>query len=314
MSNQIYSYLNTFNSLDFDIIKDHPNILIAANFWEEDRYNAARICYKFMRMIDDLIDNYKTEHILIADREKKKFIDEVHRWIKAFKNKSNNNNQYDELTDTLTKYKIPFWIMEDFARSMIYDIHNDGFSTFNEFMDYTQGASVAPASIFVHLCGLQKFDGYYKAPLFDIRKASSPCAIFCYLVHIIRDFQKDQRNNLNYFADDLLKKNGLNRKDLKDISEGGMISQNFRSLVQEYYVMADMYRNKTFSIIREIEPYLESRYRLSLDIIFNLYLMVFERINVKEGLFTYEELNPTSREIKERVYRTINDFRMKTSG
>ena len=85
------------------------------------------------------------------------------------------------------------------------------------------GASVAPASIFVHLCGLREDNGQYLPPLFDVREAAIPCAVFSYLVHIIRDFQKDQFNNLNYFADDILEKNGLHRKDLRRIAEKGDI-------------------------------------------------------------------------------------------
>ena len=46
-------------NIDFNAIKDHPNILIAAGFWEEERFDAAKICYKFMRKIDDLIDDRK---------------------------------------------------------------------------------------------------------------------------------------------------------------------------------------------------------------------------------------------------------------
>ena len=72
--------------------------------------------------------------------------------------------------------------------------------------------------------------------------------------------------------------------------------------------MADKYRRETYDMIREIRPSLGPRYQLSLEIIFNLYQMVFERIDVEKGKFTAAELNPTSDEIKERVFRTINDF------
>ncbi len=41
-------------------------------------------------------------------------------------------------------------------------------------------------------------------------------------------------------------------------------------MIGEYCIVADEYRRKTYDIIQEIRPYLESRYRLSLDIIFNL--------------------------------------------
>lgn len=54
---------------------------------------------------------------------------------------------------------------------------------------------------------------------------------------------------------------------------------------------------------------MEPRYQLSLEIIFDLYLMVFERINVDKGSFTSLELNPTPEETRKRVYENIIKFR-----
>jgi hypothetical protein len=53
---------------------------------------------------------------------------------------------------------------------------------------------------------------------------------------------------------------------------------------------------------------MEPRYQLSLEIIFSLYLMVFERIDVENGSFTSFELNPTPEETKKRVWETIIKF------
>jgi len=36
--------------------------------------------------------------------------------------------------------------------------------------------------------------------------------------------------------------------------------------------------------------------------------MVFERINIENGTFTTEELNPSPEETKQRVYETIMKF------
>ena len=60
--------------------------------------------------------------------------------------------------------------------------------------------------------------------------------------------------------------------------------------------------------MKDICPVLDSRYQLSLEIIFDLYLMVFERIDIEQGSFTTEELNPTPVETKERVYNMICSF------
>jgi phytoene/squalene synthetase len=192
---------------------------------------------------------------------------------------------------------------------MIYDIDHVGFRTVEDFIEYSQGASVAPASIFVHLSGLIQNGQEYKEPSFDVRSAATPCAMFSYLVHIIRDFQKDQLNNLNYFADDSLSRNNLTTEDLYAMARGAEIKDGFRKMIKEYCILAEKYRQQTYHVIQNIWPLLEPRYRLSLLIIFNLYLMVFERIDADHGNFTTAELNPTPEEIRLRVQETIQGFR-----
>jgi len=301
-------FLKIYESIDFTRIIDHPNILIAARFWEEDRYCAAKICYKFMRKIDDLIDDYKASNNNIAPGQKKEFIANVNDWLKMIIISEQCNPLQKELTDTIENFRIPVWPLEAFAKSMIYDINNDGFRSLESYLEYSQGASVAPASIFVHLNGITMKNGQYQQPAFDVKEAATPCAIFSYLVHIIRDFQKDQLNNLNYFADDLIEKYGLSRSDLREFGNGRPVNSNFRKMIGDYYTLANEYRLKTYEIIKIIRPMLEPRYQLSLEIIFALYLMVFERIDLENGKFTMEELNPTPEETKRRVYETIISF------
>jgi phytoene/squalene synthetase len=301
-------FLKIYKTIDFEHIKDHPNILIAANFWNPERFCAAKICYKFMRAIDDMIDNHKAKNRHIATNERKEFISSVDDWLKMIIISEDCNPLQTELIQTVEKFKIPLWPMEAFAKSMIYDINNDGFSTLETFLDYAGGASVAPASIFVHLNCLSEINGTYKIPPFNIKWAATPCALFSYLVHIIRDFQKDQLNNLCYLSDDLMTKNHLKRKDLYEYAQGRSIDRNFRNLMEQLYILADDYRLKTFEVIKEIGPLLEPRYKLSLEIIFDLYLMVFERIDIQNGKFTTEELNPTPEETRKRVYNKIVKF------
>jgi phytoene/squalene synthetase len=301
-------FLGILNSIDIHSKKDHPNILIAAEFWEKDRYCAAKTCYKFMRTIDDMIDDHKAANRMIAPGERKEFVSQVNSWLRMVIASGECNPLRKELTEIIEKYRIPLWPLEAFARSMIYDINNDGFPTLDDFLEYSEGASVAPASIFVHLNCLTKKNGIYKEPAFDVKEAATPCAIFSYLVHIVRDFQKDQLNNLNYFADDLILKHGLNRNDLKQIAKGRPVNDNFRNMIREYYLLADEYRLKTRETIKKISPLLEPRYQLSLEIIFDLYMMIFERIDINNGTFASKELSPAPEETRKRVYETILKF------
>lgn len=308
MNSQKDIFLDIFHSIDFEKIKDHPNILVAANFWEHDRFCAAKICYKFMRAIDDLIDDHKALNSNIRPEERNGFTADVQQWLKTLLVADDCSGEQAELVKTIEHFRIPLWPMEAFARSMIYDINNDGFATLDTFLEYSRGASVAPASVFVHLNGLVKKDGGYDPPQFDVKWASTPCAIFSYLVHIIRDFQKDQLNNLSYFADDLIIKYGLSRKMMADFAHGEPVNDGFRSMIREYMALADKYRIETYDIIKKISPLLEPRYQLSLEIIFDLYLMIFERIDPERGKFTTEELNPTPQETRQRVLDKIMVF------
>ncbi len=308
ISVQTEDYLDTFNSINFEKIVDHPNILIAAKFWETERYNAAKICYRLMRSIDDLIDDHKSLYSTISVDQKDAFEDSVKKWLTNILSTTSLSADQQELIDEIKKFHIPYWPLEAFARSMIYDIHHDGFPTLDSFLDYASGASIAPASIFVHLCGISKENGQYSPPAFDVKKAATPCAIFSYLVHIIRDFQKDHLNNLNYFPDDIIKNNGLDRNKLLHMAKGNPLSMGFRNLIKELYQVADYYRQETIEMKQEIKPFLDHKSQLSLEIIYDLYLMVFDRIDVENGTFTTEELNPTPTEIKDRVLKVINGF------
>ncbi|MGB8490267.1 MAG: squalene/phytoene synthase family protein, partial [Bacteroidales bacterium] len=261
MDQSTESFLVTFNSIDFHQIKDHPNILIAAAFWGNERYGAAKTCYRFMRRIDDLIDDHKARYMTIAPEEKNSFTADVNEWLETAMAAGNPGKEHEELVRTIERFRLPLWPLQAFAKSMIWDIDHNGFPSVESFIDYAQGASVAPASIFVHLCGLIPVDGVYSDPPFNVREAATPCAIFSYLVHIIRDFQKDQLNNLNYFADDLIEANGLTKEDLRQIARGKEVTPGFRNLILEYWKLADGYRKKSYECVHRLRPLVSIEYQ-----------------------------------------------------
>ena len=292
---------NIISSIAFENIEKHPNILIAARFWDDRRYHAAKVCYKFMRRIDDFIDDRKARDVEISCLEKEELSKQVSSWMECLNNGSDHDPFYTELRDTISTFKIPLQIFHNFAKSMLYDIDHDGFATLDDFMVYAEGASVAPASVFVHLCCLSEENNTYITPDLDIVEIARPCAIFSYLVHIIRDFQEDQLNNLNYFAGDILKKNNLLPSDLKKIAKSGPVPDSFREVIGEYYNQALVYGLQTMDVLNDLQKVLSGRYLLSLHVIYHLYKMVFDRIDIQHGTFTTEELNPTQREIKDKV-------------
>jgi phytoene synthase len=294
------------SQINFGGFKKHPNILIAARFWEEDRYDAAKNCYQFMRRIDDMIDDRKVEDPSLSDCEKQLYTNQINDWIECLNGKSIDDPFFKNIVQTVLDYRIPFSLFDGFAKSMIYDVNHNGFETFDDFLNYAEGASVVPASVFVHLCCLNEELSDYVLPSMDLKEIARPCAIFAYLVHMIRDFQLDQHNNQNYFSIDILEKYDLTYNDLKTIANGSSIPITFRNMIREYKDFAETYRSETEIAILKLAPYLDRRYLLSLQIIYQLYLQIFQRIDPDNGQFTAEELNPTPQEIELKVREIIS--------
>jgi phytoene synthase len=299
---------SVLDKIDFENIEKHPNILIAARIWDDRRFHAAKVCYKFMRMIDDLIDDRKALGKEITCLEKEALGEQVKMWVECLEMGKDHDPFYAELSETISTFKIPLRIFQNFAKSMLYDIDHDGFETLDQFMEYAEGASVAPASVFVHLCCLSEANGSYIIPGYDVVEAARPCAIFSYLVHIIRDFQEDQLSNLNYFAGDVLDRHGLKPSDLRTIARGAPLPDAFRKVIGEYCAVARVYSGQTLEVIRKLSSRVNGRYLLSLHVIYQLYKMVFDRIDIEYGTFTREELNPTPSEIREKVLEVASGW------
>ena len=124
-------------------------------------------------------------------------------------------------------------------------------------------------------------------------------------MHIILDFQKDQNHNLNYFALDILNQNNLQPSDLKTMANGGNVTDDFRNVIREYCNIAENYRTQTKEVLEKLDSRIDPQYLLSLHIIYNLYAQIFERIDISNGMFTTEELNPAPYEVKEKVIEVI---------
>lgn len=291
-------------NLTYQELNTNPILDIAARVWEEERYEAAKVCYRSMRIIDNLVDHRKTEGD-VSEKEKLQIKVDIEDWVEGITQSKPRDSQQKELLETINRFQIPLWPWKRFAKAMIYDIYNDGYKTFDDFLSYSEGAAISPGSIYMHLIGVVKDNGSYRLSQFDIGDIARPVALYAYLVHIIRDFQKDQENNLNYFARDIMAEFGLNSLMLKDIAVGGEINSGFRKLMGRYKEYADYYRKKALHYIEMALPHLESRYMLSLGIIYDLYLQIFERIDPVKGIFTTSELNPTPDEIKERLDQII---------
>ena len=302
-------YLNFTDEFDFRQVLKNPILDIAARLWEDERYAAFKTCYRSMRAIDDLVDGVKSQGGTLSEVEKGRLASKINGWVHAIEDGPRNDVPQRRLAETLERFRIPLWPWRKLAESMVYDIYHNGFSTLQDFLTYSEGAAVAPGSIFTFLCGVRKVDGEYHPPPFDSQKASRPTALYCYLVHIIRDFQKDQNENLNYFSDDLMAEYGLNPSKLREVAAGGEVSAGLRSLMGSYVKLAEGYGRESRDALEKISSHLEPRYLLSLNVLHSLYDQILERVDVLHGSYTAAELNPSPGEIDERIRDTISSFK-----
>jgi phytoene/squalene synthetase len=294
-------------TIDFQQVLSNPILDIAAQVWEGNRYAAFKACYKSMRLIDDLVDDRKIAGGL-TEGEKQLLVSRVNSWLYSLENNGSDESMQGSLLGVMSEFKIPLWPWIELSKAMIYDLRNDGFKTFNDFLDYSEGACVAPGAIFMHLCGIKRGSNGFEEPRFNVREAARPIALFSYLVHVVRDFQKDQLNNLNYFAGDLMEKHGLSAFDLREAARLGKASDELRGLMRDYYDFAGRYRIEARESLDKIRGHLGSRYQLSLELILGLYSQIFERIDVDNGSFTELELNPSPAQVNKRITRIVSSF------
>jgi phytoene/squalene synthetase len=309
MSKHEPTRLDFASEIDFGAILTNPILDIAARLWESDRYEAFKVCYRSMRRVDDLVDDLKSGHGEVPSVLAIRARSEIDRWLESVRGHSADDEFGRLFLATLERFAIPLWPWERLGKAMTYDLYHGGFSTFRVFLRYAEGAAISPAAVFMHLCGIHRDHDRYGAPPYDIRRAARPLAIFSYLVHIIRDFEKDQRAGLDYFADDLIERFGLSRQDLRKCALTGTADDRLRSLMCEYHRIAAHYQVWARQTVDTTLPYLDDRYQLSLELIYMLYSQIFERFNPKEGAFTATALNPPPEAIRRQVELTISQFR-----
>ena len=123
-----------------------------------------------MRIIDDLIDERKATGKRITGDEKKQMALTLTTWAESLAEGSPGDDFQKQLLNTIKRFSIPIWPWQRLLKAMLFDLDHDGFASHRVFLRYSEGAAIAPASIFMHLCGVSEEGDHYAAPGFDIRK------------------------------------------------------------------------------------------------------------------------------------------------
>lgn len=298
----------------------NPILDIAASFWADDRYRAFRVCYQSMRELDDLVDDLKSSPSRDDKRLRQQVQESIRQQLKTLsdcagtaKNPTTIDPRLLELAEVIREFKIPLWPWRRLVEAMEFDLRSDGFCSFLEFSRYTRGAAVAPASIFIHLIGLEKTaDSYRPAPV-DIRQSARPLAMFSYLTHILRDFRRDFADGLDYFPTDWQDRYQISPQD-RAAAAAGQQSANFTSLVTAYHQTGAWYRERAKPELLPVYPYLSPVYRFSLNLIWRLYSQIHLKISQAEFVLAPELIHPNSQDIFAAIIKQAEEENLDESS
>ncbi|MCK5124836.1 MAG: squalene/phytoene synthase family protein [candidate division Zixibacteria bacterium] len=283
--------------------KGTPNLYLAANFLEpDDKFRAFLATYAAMRLTDDIVDDNRSAGNM-STLCKQEISAEIDRFIEMFANRKFDDSvpYAQDIKLAIARFEIPSWPFIELAGAMKFDIENDRFETFNQFLDYSEGAAVAPASIFMHLAA-SSFDdrGQIVLPEIDIREAARPLALFSYLVHVLRDFKKDftsGKEPLIYLDKDTTNMFNIDENELAKNANGWQQSLKFTNMIKWYFNRLQDYQTKAMDMLEAIDDRLPEDGRFALRFIYELYSATAAKISDQQCILIHENLNLSSSEI-----------------
>lgn len=159
------------------------------------------------------------------------------------------------------------------AAAMTEDVAEADMPDWPAFERYADGATVAPATVFIYLLSCRYQDGHYRSDLPQVAGYyASDLAVFCYLVHILRDLAKDAgaRGRLVTIPRQTLAEFGLDRDTLADALAAGDL-RALDGLAAALLARADAHRRLGRARQAELALHLDTRERLALEGLIRVY-------------------------------------------
>jgi len=279
--------------------KNRPYLYLVARYFEDrEKYRAFCSTYASMRIIDDKIDSIPFRGRMSAVN-RIRFIQEVQGWLEevvACQNKSSSPEPiFIALQDTFGKFPMPLFPWENLALAMQKDVGKDCFASFKEFINYAEGAAVAPATVFMFLLTAQRDgNGYiWHYPPKQIQAFARELALFCYLTHVIRDVASDLelgKSGLLYLSAQDLKRYRLNKEDLKEFQKSRRVNEGFRKLAAKYIERARSFEKRGRNLLQKLNPNLSKDSKFILDLLLEFYAQTLKKIaKVRYNVFSGKE-------------------------
>jgi len=198
---------------------------------DPERYRFFLATYASMRWIDDQVDEgFLALPSAERARRRGEFADLIETWWARVADAAAGRFQprqeipaaevYVALQAVLREAELGTWPWRLLADSLRQDVAEEPVLTWEDFFAYCEGATVAPAAVFLFLLGWEKKpDGRLTFGSEEtLRRAARRMGRFCYLVHILRDLRLDaaRADQLLSVPRELLLEHGLTVEGFKD--------------------------------------------------------------------------------------------------
>ena len=204
--------------------KANANFFYASQILKTPRREFFYATYAAMRIIDDAID----EKFLKLDTQTRSklntnFKRKLSKWLQQVLHLEIVDGPLSPgiihaLKYTVGRSDLTKSVWSDLAASLEMDIEGTDMHSWDDFLKYCKGATIAPASIYIYLLAATHTEEKhfeYQMP-YELGYYARDLAIYCYIVHIIRDLIKDAAASprLITIPNELLVENGLSRSTL----------------------------------------------------------------------------------------------------
>ncbi len=268
-------------------------------FADSERYRAFCALYAVMRVVDDRIDAFLVRSQTVEE-EKQQEVSIVVAWHRAVSACLNGGTpaardiartkhpSAGELirafAEAIQRFPVPATLWDNFFVAMRQDLENARFATYDEFIEYSEGAAVAPTTVYLYLIAADQHDGdgTYRSPRgFDLIQCGQRLGLFAYISHILRDFPKDLtagERALLYLAADDMATHGLTEPMFFADLEAGSARPELRALVRDLVERAHTFAAQGRSDLQVLEEALSPDRAFILESIIRAYEEVLERI------------------------------------
>lgn len=251
--------------------------------------------YAAMRIVDDLVDEtFFTNTTLQRQQIRPQTLQQIELWRQQALAASQGCFQpnsaafepmiFTGLNATIGVSDLGPWPWNALATAMKHDVNEQEIVAWTDFLDYCEGATVAPAATFAYILACEIQNGRYV-----LEQNPNYCqdhvremAVFCYLIHIIRDLDKDVKKHAQLITipTTLLDTAGLQRETLSDNLNR---KESMEALIRSLLTLAEPLLNNGQQKINKIP--LKKLEAMILQRLLNKYIRLFHQLNANPTRF-----------------------------